>query len=155
MNTQQKLNPNKLQVGDYLSRTSYMKVVDKGLSFNSQQVQVENEDGMKWAIEAGIVERECYSHNQYLEEKQVTRTELIEIFSKVGDAIYTVNYCKQPKVEDAFDAIANKGKIISNKEMKASLKEKMKGEDRTLIGYTLKMEPAWGRSLVVDLEQTR
>lgn len=147
-----KLNLSQLQVGQFLSRTSYMKVIE--VYFANGSVKVENEDGMQWNIGNEIVARECFTANQFTEERTVTRTELIRIFGTVGDAVYTVNYNKQPKVEDAFDAVANNGKLKSNAEMKKLLKEKMKGEERTLIGYTIKLEPEWGRSMVVDLECT-
>lgn len=140
---------NQLKEGDYLSRTSYMRV--KGVAGGA--IFVENEQGLNWSIGRDIVEKECYSHNQVLETKEVTRTELIGIFSQTGDAVYTVNYCKQPKVEDAYDAVANDGRLKTNAAIKKALKEKMKGEERTLIGYTIKPEPLWGRSMVVDLEQ--
>lgn len=133
----------------YLSRVSYMKV--NSVDFSG--VNVVNEAGMSWGIGKEIVARECYAADQFNETKQVTRTELINIFCSVGDTIYTVNFNKQPKIEDAYDAVANNGRIKSNSDIKKALKEKMAGEERTLVGYTLKLDAAYGRSMVVDLQQ--
>ena len=143
-----KTDVSKLKKGDYLSRTSYLLV--KGS--DPLYITVQNEQGLTWTIEKGIVASECFSANQYDETITVTRTELAEIFSKTGDKVYTVSFNKQPKIDDVFDKIANKGKIISNKEMKKALVAGMKGQERILIGYTINVETGFGRSLVVDLE---
>lgn len=143
-----KTETSQLRIGDKLSRTSYMTILGR----NIKGFIVKNEAGFEWTIDEGVIAEECYSADQFNETKEITRTELIEIFSKTGDAIYTVNFNKQPKVEEVFDEIANKGKLISNSDMKKKLKEGMKGEPRTLVGYTVKVETGFGRSQVVDLE---
>jgi len=86
------------------------------------------------------------------ELKAVTRTELIDIFNNTETHIYTVNFNKQPKVEEAFEAVMNTGKLKPNAKIKKLLKERMKGEERTLTGFTIKREIAWGRSMVVDMD---
>lgn len=143
-----KCEVSRLKTGDRLSRTSYMEVLGTSMG----KINVKNQAGVDWFIDAHIVAKECYTAHQYDEEIRMTRTELIELFSKVGDKIFTVNFLKQAKVEDVFDAICNKGKLISNKETKKLLKEGMAGEPRTLIGYSLETETGMGRTLVVDLE---
>ena len=124
-----------------------MQVVDK----NYQGITVKNENGLQWQIGKDIVEKECYSNDQFNEEKVVSRTELIEIFSQTGDAVFTVNYDKQPKAEDFLELTRQEGKVLSFEEMTKRFK-KFKGENRTLIGYTTKVENGFGRSLVVDLQ---
>lgn len=143
-----KINHKDIKVGDYLSRLSYLKV--EAAPFCGPMT-VRNEAGKSWSIDNSLVEAECYSASHSDETKEVTRTELIEIFNGTADNVYTVCFNKQPKVEDAFDAIANKGKLKSNIEIKKLLKEKMAGEERILTGYTIKREIPWGRSMVVDL----
>lgn len=145
-----KLKIQELKVGDRLSRLSYLTVVDTGYG----AVQVKNEEGAEWSIGNPIVENECYAANQFLSEKYVTRSELIDIFNGTGDAIYTVNFNKQPKLADAFDTVCNKGKLKANAVLKKELSKAMDGEERTLIGYTISREIPWGRSMVIDLETT-
>lgn len=143
-----KLIVNQIKVGDKLSRLSYLKI----LTVFSSAVEVQNEEGVKWTIDKAIIEKECYSADQFTETKIVNRSELIEIFNKTGDNIYTVNFNKQAKLADAFDAVCNKGKLKSNATLKKELSEAMNGEERTLIGYTISREVAWGRSMVINLE---
>ena len=143
-----KLLSHQIKSGDKLSRLSYIKV----LNVFSSAVEVQNEEGVKWTIDKAILEKECYSANQFTETKIVNRSELIEIFNKTGDNIYTVSFNKQAKLADAFDAVCNKGKLKSNAVLKKELSEAMSGEERTLIGYTISREIAWGRSMVIDLE---
>ncbi len=148
--TEIKLDIKKLKLGDKLSRLSYLTV----LAIRSDALLVSNEAGMTWDIGNSIVERECYSASQFTAEKAVTRSELIDIFNTTGDGVYTVCFNKQPKLSDAFDSIANKGKIKSNATLKKELAAAMEGEERILVGYTVSREVSWGRSLVVDLEVT-
>jgi hypothetical protein len=145
-----KCSVSKLKGGHKLSRLSYVTVVD---NFGSS-VLVRNEQGVEWSIGASIVEAECFSAHEFSKTETMTRTELVAKFNEVGRSVYTVNFNKQPKLEDAFDAIANRGEIKSNKELKKLLTESMKGEPRTLVGYTVSRDVSLGRSMVVDLEQT-
>ncbi len=144
-----KVNTAKLQQGEWMSRLSYIKVTGKF----SGQTEVQNEQGVSWSIGNQIVEAECYSCGQFDTEETMTRTQLVEKFNQVGRSIFTVCFNKQPKLEDAFDAVANKGTIKSNKELKKALSEAMKGEERILVGYVIQRDVALGRSMVVDLEQ--
>lgn len=146
---QKKCKPSKLHEGEYLSRVSYLKVLD----IRTHSILVSNEKGTSWTIDTNIVAEECFSVDQFSETKEMTRTELVAEFNKIDNAAFTVNFNKQPKVEDAFEAIANKGTIKSNSEMKKALKEQMKGEERTLIGYVVSRDVALGRTMVRDLEQ--
>lgn len=143
-----KLNPLKLKGGDKLSRISYVTVIDT--DYNS--VQVKNEEGLIWDITKDIVAKECYSANQFNEEREVSRTELIEIFNNVGNAVFTVNFDKLPTAEDFLKLTrGEEGVIRSFKDMEKDFK-KLKGENRTLVGYLVKPENGFGRSLVIDLE---
>jgi len=125
----------------------------KVLAVNGSQMRVVNEQGLEYSIGHSITENECYDPHNFTSEESMTRTALVAKFNEVGDAIYTVNFNKQPKWEDAFDAVANKGKLKSNDEIKKALKAEMKGEERTLVGYTVSRDVSLGRSMVVDLEQ--
>ena len=139
--------------GNYLSETQYYKVIRN----TGTHLDVENERGFPFTIAKGIVEEGIYSANQYNEEVKVSRTELIELFSKVGDAVFTVCFNKQPSADAINDAIesANKGRILPIKELKKLVKDAYKGEERILIGYLVKVETGFGRSTVIDLEAER
>lgn len=149
--SEMKCDASQLKKGDRLSRTSYLLVMGSDSLMNS--LLVKNEAGLQWTIGKEIVAAECFTANQYEEEIRVTRTELAAIFSNTGDKIYTVCFNKMPKIEEVFDEVANKGKLISNAEMKKKLTAGMKGKERILIGYTLNVENGFGRSLVIDLEK--
>jgi hypothetical protein len=116
----------------------------------SGSTPVTNEEGLSWEITNGIVEKECYTANQAEEEIKVSRTELIDIFSKVGDTIFTVNFDKLPTAEDFLALTRGEGgKIRSFEEMTKDFK-KFKGENRTIVGYMIKIENGFGRSLVIQ-----
>ena len=149
MKNKTKIKRQNIKTGDRLSRLSYLEVIN----IDSRMAHVKNEEGKTWTIDLDIVEAECYSASHYDETKPVNRTELIEIFNGTEDNVYTVSFNKQPKVEDAFEAISNKGKLQTNAIIKKLLKEKMQGEERILTGYTIKREIPWGRSMVVDLKE--
>lgn len=144
----EKCNTNLIKEGDILSRTSYM-IVGKTSKY-SGVIAVKNEDGVEWQISNSIIEKECYTANQAEEEIQVSRTELIDIFSKVGDTICTVNFDKLPTADDFLTLTRGEGgKIRSFDEMTKDFK-KFKGENRTIICYVIKVENGFGRSLVVQ-----
>jgi len=138
-----------LKAGDRVSRISYLRVVGKAGRFFT----VTNEAGKEWQIDQDLIGAECHAADQFDETKELTRTEVVQEFNKVNNSIFTVAFRRQPKVEDAYEAIANTGKLIPNKEMKKLLKEKMAGEERILIGYVLERDIALGRTMVRDLEQ--
>lgn len=135
----------------YLSETQYYKVLDNtGLG----GIRVRNERGKEFTIGNGIIAEGSYTNDQFTEEQLVSRTELIDIFNNVGSHVFTVTFNKQPKAKDINKALEslNKGKILSNKEIKATIKKVYEGTERTLVGYLLKTETGFGRSMVIDLE---
>jgi hypothetical protein len=149
--TEQKCEAANLKQGDILSRTSYMKVLENNRYKDS--ISVQNEDGKVWDISTDIVSAECYTAHQAEEEITVNRTELIEIFSNVGDAIFTVNFNKMPTADDFLALTRDEGnKIRSFEDMKRDFK-KLKGENRTIVGYLIKKETGFGRSLVISAFQ--
>lgn len=140
----------KLSVGQFLSETQYYKIVN----IVGPMVEVENERGFTFSINKNIIEEGIYTADQFTEEVKVSRTELINIFTNLGDTVFTVCFNKQPKPEDINDAIAsaNKGKIIPIAELQKIVKEAYKGEERILTGYMINVETGFGRSTVIDLE---
>lgn len=146
-----------LKKGDFLSETQYYIVTDV-VDFGLQSVvKVKNERGFEFSIGRNIIEEGSYSASQFSEIKEVTRTDLIEVFRQVGDTVFTVCFNKQPAAEDINKAIesTNKGKILPMKDMKKIIKEAFKGEERILTGYLIKTETGFGRSMVIDLALER
>lgn len=145
-----KSESNTIGTGQFLSETQYYRVN----RVDSQTITVVNERNFEFNVGKTIVEEGMFTAHQYNQELKVSRTELIEIFSQVGDTVFTVNFNKQPKATDINDAIAeaNKGKIIPIAELQKIVKAAYKGEERTLVGYLIGVETGFGRSTVIDLE---
>lgn len=145
-----KVNTDLLKVGDRLSETQYYIVKD----IIGDTVQVQNERGFDFGISKNIIEEGMHTSSQFIREEKVSRTELVDILSKVGDTIFTVNYNKQPQAKDVNEAIAlgNKGRIMATKDLQKIVNKAYKGENRTLVGYLINTQTGFGRSQVIDLE---
>jgi len=150
-------NTDKLGAGQFLSEAQYYHVDE----VNDQGIIATNDRGFKSRITLDIVKDDMYSADQFEETKQVSKTELAEIFSNLGDAVFTVAYHKQLDSKEVIEAMQelypNSGGIASKDDyMKrvASLgKTMLKGEERILIGYKLGTDSNLGRSHVIDLQQ--
>jgi hypothetical protein len=151
------IDSEQLQVGEYLSEVQYYKIV----GVDTKTVTVVNERGFEFKVSKGIIAEGMYSASQYKIEKQVTRTEICEELEQAGNQIFTVNFYKQVKEknvqEKLLSAINSKNdsplsKTEITKVLKKVSKSLLQGEERTLIGYLLKVEPKVGRSTVIDLE---
>ena len=88
-----KSNFKHIKDGDKLSETQYYTVEDVSRS----GIMVVNDRGMRFTISKDIVEEGIYSANQFSEEKKITKTEMAELFSHIGDTVFTVNFNKQIK----------------------------------------------------------
>jgi len=146
--------------GKILSETQYYTVD----SVNSRSVVVVNDRGLKFGIDNNIVEEGMYSADQFSETEKITKTQMAELFSHIGDTVFTVNFNKQVKKIDVQktldDLYANKdGKILSKAEysklVKKALASVYDGEERTLIGYRIGSDFNLGRSHVIDLQGDR
>lgn len=142
-----------LQKGDKISETQYYTVVGTSLT----GVNVVNERGFGFTMSNGIVEEGCFSAGQFKEEVKLTKTQLAEAFSNIGDTVFTVSFNKLPVQSDVNNAIKslNSGGIKSTADMKKIVKGAFEGEERILVGYRTGGESALGRSTVIDLEQER
>lgn len=138
-----------VNLGDYLSRTSYIRVTNK----SDRCFTVQNEDGVTWMIDGNILEKECISASYFDKVVTMSRSEAIAKFAETGDRCFTVNFNKKVDFDEAYDTVKNTGKLLTNKELREKLKNVMAGEERTLIGYAFKRDNAWGRTIVRDLEQ--
>lgn len=141
--------PSNLKVGDRLSRVSYMKILGKrGNSFS-----VENEEGMQWTIAGSILQNEAFSATQYTDEREVSRTEMVEALESAGDSVFTVVFDKKTSQKSIVAALSELDELPNKKtQLNKLAKAMMAGEERRLTGYLASTEPKMGRSTVVDLE---
>lgn len=142
-------NAKELQVGDYLSRVSYMQVLKRDMD----TLLVTNEEGYVWTIQEQVLANEAYSATQFNETKQVSRTELIEVLEDAGDTIFSVTFNKKVSQKDVVSALYNLDVLPEKQtDIRKLVKSFLEGEERTLVGYLVQTEPKMGRSTVVDLE---
>lgn len=143
-----------LQVGDHLSRVQYYRVVAR--ADEEGFVTVENTHGFQFKLRAEIVEAEMYSAGQYDREVRLTRSELAERLTAVGDTCFTVRFRKQVS-ERAVAArlavlAADPASISDEAACRRLAKELLEGEERVLVGYLVDAQPRLGRSMVIDLD---
>jgi hypothetical protein len=155
-----KCDGNKVDVNTWLSRVSYCKVI--GTANNNTSVVVENTDGFSWNIGRDIVSNEMYSADEVRETKDVTRSELVKIFTEeTRESVFTVCFTKKATADDILEVMAifdkeSKGKKVSPIRRKQIAKMCLEcGAERILKGYMLQIEPSLGRSNVYDLEVPR
>lgn len=140
----------KLQVGHFLSRVSYVRVKE----ILETTVVVENQFDFSWTIGKPIVAKEMVSAHQVDEEKKITRTEIVKILENAGDTIFSVCFTKKISEKPIADRLATltPEDLESPKKRRALAKEFTHGETRTLVGYLYNADPEMGRSIVIDLE---
>lgn len=80
-----------LSVGERLSATVYYTV----LEINPNNVKVIDENGQTLTISNGVLERECYSANQFTEEAKVSRTDICKTIQGAGDTIFEAVFKKK------------------------------------------------------------
>ena len=147
---EKRTNACQLQIGDYLSRISYVQIVGKT---RSGGLRIQNQEGLVWTIGQSIVENEMYSAGQYTEEHAVSRTEMIKALESAGDSIFTVIFDKKVNQKTIATALMDLKELPTKKTHANKMaKSMMIGQERTLVGYLASTEPKMGRSTVVDLE---
>jgi len=142
-----------IRPGTMLSRISYMQVV--GANPRRKTLTVRNQEGLQWDISENIIENEAFSADQFEETVKVSRTEMVEALENAGDSVFTIVFNKkvsEKAVREAIGLLADSADF-SAKAIKATAKELLVGEERTLIGHMASTEPKMGRSQVVDLEK--
>lgn len=148
-NPETRSDAKQLKVGDRLSRVSYMEVVGK----TGSSIRVKNEEGMAWTIAASILENEAYTADQYTEQREVSRTEMVEALESAGESVFAVVFDKKISQKDIVQALQELDEIPDKKtQLNKLAKSLLAGEERRLVGYLASTEPKMGRSTVVDLE---
>ena len=144
----------RLKVGDYFSETDYFRLE----RIDPPWFYCTTAKGTSIRMDAGVVDKLCYSADQFNVEKYVNRTKLVEIFTTMtGDKVFTVEFDKQltPDVLDEHLQTTdyNKDAAAAVGKRRKILKDAMRGEPRKLIGYMKRIDTGMGRSDVYDLEQ--
>lgn len=147
-----KWNPSKLAVGDWFSENQYYKITDTS-SAQMIEAKVMNESGETYCIPIHQL-HDMYCGNLFEEEKQVTRTELVEILLNARESVFTCTFHKKVTPEYVKDLLTS---VSSDTELQAKCKELSKlislGEETTLTCFLLKSEEKLGRSCVIDLNE--
>lgn len=148
---QQICDPIKLASGHYVSELQFYRVHQHNVHGG---IELENERGFKFTVSKSIISEGYYSADQYDKEESVTRTELIEIFSRCWGAVFTVEFKKQPKQTEINKVIASmQGETVAKQ--KKAIKEAMSGEHRKMVGYLTSTETGFGRSMCIDLKKEK
>jgi hypothetical protein len=117
-----KTEPNKVQKGDLMSFTYYVKVKSTDLSRNEMMVEDLINGGQEIQVRGRELIENSYSADQYVEEEKVSMTKCAEILISSPNRPLTVCF------------------------------EKKDGTERVLRGRFIKHEALLGRSMVEDLD---
>lgn len=138
-----------LKPGDWLSRISYMKVVDVK---DDGKLKVRNEHGYEWFISPEVVEAECRAANQFTKTVEITQTQLAEKIKSAGHLIFTVEFEEQPQLlEQKLTTVVDDDLRIVKKRRMIE-RNRLNRTPRTLVGYLKQSDPHMDRSIVRDLE---
>lgn len=140
----------KVQIDEILAVTYYAKV--KKIS-GEVLTLVDLERDTEFNISGKALVESMNSANQYSTEIKTTITKVVNILLHSRGNVFTVSYNKKVTEDDINGALSkiNKGKILSNKEIRESVKDAYKGEERLLTGFLVGTETELGRSKAVDL----
>lgn len=83
-------NRDKLEVGNYFSSVSYLKVSN----IAGDTVTVENSNGGSWVMSKDLLVRDSWSADHFNEEIKTNMTELAQILTLCKDTIFTVSFTK-------------------------------------------------------------
>jgi hypothetical protein len=84
-------DPKKLEVDDYFSSISYLKVTN----IDGNKITVINQLGGSWFISKDLLERDMWSADHFDKEVKCTMTELSGIIEQCGDTIFKVQFRKK------------------------------------------------------------
>lgn len=139
-----------LEVGDWVSRISYMKIT-KLPDRPDGSFRVENESAMEWKIDANIVRNECSppsaSTTERVAQSELARLLLAETHGKIA----VVNFRKKQTPDRVLQVIKERYKDgMTKKEEKKMAEDLLLGEERRLVGYVLGAD-VHGRIKMQDL----
>lgn len=140
-----------IKPGDVFSLLRYCTVVSVG----ADKFTVRTDDGNSWDVSKTIVAQSCYTASQFVETREVTRTELAAIFERCGDHVWSLEFHKQldPNVvADKFTALDDDVRSLSQAKRRKLARDLLEGEARTMTGRLVSHSPdVDGRYRVIDL----
>lgn len=143
----------KIKKGDKLSMTYYLTVKD--VDYSGESIDVEDQAGMEFSISGKkLIEDTINTANQFTQVINVSRTEIIDKLESAGDSVFSATFNKLPNETSLSEALGKMAvaDLTDTKKLKKLAKEVMLGEERTIVGYLVSLEPKMGRSTVHDLE---
>ena len=106
----------------------------------------------RYTADASIIEEGMDSGNQFSETRKVTKERLVKILESTQGSIFTVNFNKQATRERGEEKLRTVSvEDLATKGERLKLMENLlKGEERTIRGKVVKVEPKLGRTQVID-----
>lgn len=140
-----------------LSETQFYSVEQ----IKGDKVQLKNDYGELVVVDKPYVEKLLVASDQVNEIKQMSRTDVINLFLSSTNVICTVNFNKkvdEKEVKKELIALYPNtgGKILSKAEFEKavnkSLKDALTGEERTMVGRHYGRTDEFGRIKFIDME---
>jgi hypothetical protein len=148
-----KSNAMALKPGDKWSRHSYGEV----LYADRRSIEVRNEHGLTWTINASLFEKEFNVADQFQKVEPVTRTEMVEKIVAAARLVMTVHFRKKPEHKTLVQTVTQllDGDIDRPKPraLSALLKDAVAGEERTMIGRHYGVSDEFGRLRFTAMEK--
>ena len=142
-------DPKKLEVGDFFSCISYLKVDE----IDGNKITLKNHHGGSWYVSRDILSRDMWSAKHYDREVKCSMTELSTILDSVRDTIFTVKFRKKTDPKQVEDKL--RGLKVADLKKSGNLaklsKELSEGESCELVCHMADIENLMGRSCVRDL----
>lgn len=140
----------KLQLGDYFSCISYLKVE----TIDGNKITVNNHLGGSWLMSKDILEKEMWSADHIEKEIKCTMTDLSQVLESCSDTIFKVQFKKMVDPKDIeANLSATKHADLKDAALVTKLaKSILGGETVTITGHHVQSENQFGRSLIIDLD---
>jgi len=130
-------------------------------SIRNNEVDLVNDFGEEITLTKEYVEQLLVSNDQFNETKQMSRTDVINLFLSSTNVIATVNFNKKVDEKEVqkqlFALYPNAGgKILSKtdfeKAVKKNLADALTGEERTMVGRHYGRTDEFGRIKFIDMQ---
>ena len=130
--TTQRCDFRQVKVGCVFSRHSFGTVTN----IVGERLMLRNSDGYEWAIDQNILEQEFSFAEQFDNEEEVSRTQVIELLTEHPRTAMTVQFNKKAKHADvAKELKAGKPADMTDRAWSNKVKKLMDGEERTMVGH--------------------
>mgnify|MGYP001619705887 CR=1 FL=1 len=120
------------------------------------KIQLKNNNGDNIVVDKGYVEKCLVCADQFSKIKQITQTEIAQLFLSSPNVVFTVVFNKQVQEKDVvlelMEAYKNSTPGEIEKSFKKSVKNALQGVERQLIGYHSGNQDQFGRISCIDME---